>query len=258
LATRRAYNAQVEPPEFVRRLAADPELARQASFALFSLTFLEQAGLLPAGTPAISGAAPDALIEALPAMVAAVSEKNPHLLAFFDDESRRTDLATIDPVAARDLAGWARSQRLEREEAQVAYELALLALGIELPPVIVRSLRQLDLSDETWVAELPDGAGYPTVFLQTLNPQWPAARRARLFVESTAARQLAAWAMLLLAKTLEPPARSIVPVSLSGQNAHGLLAEEEFDVALAYNPTRTLGGPAKWRERVRARRYVVV
>ena len=35
----------VEPPEFVRRLAPDPALARQSAFALFVLTYLEAASL---------------------------------------------------------------------------------------------------------------------------------------------------------------------------------------------------------------------
>jgi len=94
----------------------------------------------------------------------------------------------------------------------VAYELGLLALGVQLPPVLVRGLRELRFSAEATVAELPDGSGYPTIFLATLHANWRAAHRATLFASSVDGRQLAAWAMLLLTRRLTPPAGAIVPV----------------------------------------------
>ncbi|HXI16468.1 MAG TPA: hypothetical protein VNM48_08855 [Chloroflexota bacterium] len=238
----------MEPPEFVRRLNPDPVLARQAAFTLFVLAHLQQTGVLPS-VPDPAG---------LPEMVGGVLAHNPHLLAFFGDAVRRQTLADLDVVAARDLIGWARAQRLEREEPQVAYELGLLALSIQLPPVLVRSLRDLDVGPHTTVAEAPDGAGYPTVFLGGMRPEWPAAERARLFVQSTDARQLAGWAMLLLSRSLTPPSGSIVVVNDTGPSPVELLDRTEYDVALFYNPAPWIGSWERYPQILRARRHVVV
>ncbi len=241
----------VEPPEFVRRLNPEPLLARQAAFALFVLAHLQQTGVRP-GVPEPAG---------LPDVVEEVLAQNSHLLAFFGNAARRQSLADLNAVAARDLVGWARAQRLEREEPQVAYELGLLALGIELPPVLVRSLRDLKVGPRTTVAEAPDGAGYPTVFLSGMHPEWPAAERARLFVQSTDARQLAGWAMLLLNRGLAPPDGSIVMVDV-GNDANtaqeGLLDQTLFDVALFYNPAPWIGSWERYPQVLRARQHVVV
>jgi len=243
-----AYNALVEPPEFVRRLNPEPLLARQAAFTLFVLAHLQQTGVLPA--------VPDPVD--LPDVVEGICAQNLHLLAFFGDAARRQSLAELDAVAARDLVGWARAQRLEREEPQIAYELGLLALGIELPPVLVRSLRDLEVEPQTTVAEAPDGAGYPTVFLSGMRPEWPAAERARLFVQSTDARQLAGWAMLLLNRSLAPPAGGIVVVGDVNDAPEGLLDQTEYDVALFYNPAPWIGSWERYPQVLRARQYVVV
>ncbi|HEU5316819.1 MAG TPA: hypothetical protein VFX49_11965 [Chloroflexota bacterium] len=227
----------IEPPEFVRRLAPEPELARNAAFALFTLAYLDAVGLAPAP----SGAP-------LRERVDGVRGTNEHLLASFGDGALRDGLASVDPGAARDLEGWARAQRLEREEAQVAYELGVLALGAALPPVLVRGLRELTLAPDTTVAELPNGAGYPTVFLASLHPQWEAAACATLYVTSIDARQLAAWAMLLLTRRLETPA--VVTVDDAGRFAGGT----EYDLAVSYNPPAGLDVGRL----VRAARLVVV
>src|SRR5688500_15357441 len=118
----------MEPPEFVQRLAPDPTDARRAAFALFALTFLEQIGL-------------QAAAEDYAARLAAAASLNPHLFA----GTEPAQLAQVDQRAALDLTRWAAAQRLDREEPQVAYELGLLALGVTLPPVLVGTLRQLDL-----------------------------------------------------------------------------------------------------------------
>jgi hypothetical protein len=237
----------VESPEFVRRLSPDPLLAREGAFALFVLAHLAQTGLLP-DVP---------LVEGLPEAVAAVSEENPHVLAFFADTARRDSLAELDPAAARDLGVWARAQRLEREEPQVAYELGILALGVTLPPVLVRSLRQLELAPDTRVAELPDGSGYPTVFCAGLHPHWRAAEHACLLVRSDDARQLAGWAFLLLTGRLAPPQRGIQVVPAPGD--HGSLASpRECDVALVYNPAPDVATVEGASRLVRPDRYVVV
>jgi hypothetical protein len=246
----------VASPELVTRLHPDASLARRASFALFVLTHLEEAGLAPRRlTGDTRGPLPPLAVEALPDAVAGVQRRNAHLLASFTADAERRRLAEVDPVAARDLVGWVRAQRLEREEPQVAYELGLLAAGTELPPVTVRSLRQLALDPRSRVAELPDGSGYPTVFLSSLRPDWDAAHGARLFVTSTDARQLAAWAMLLLTRRIELAGEAITvvdggsPLPLSG---------ETFDAALVYNPAAWLGPAERWPEVVRARAVAVV
>ena len=228
----------VEPPEFVRRLAHDPDLARQSAFALFVLTYLEAAGLSSGDPP-------------LRDRVEVVLAANRHLLSAFEPPSARDSLALVDPDGARDLAAWARAQRLEREAPQVAYELGLLALGVALPPVLVRDLRELDLRPDTTVAELPDGSGYPTIFLSTLHPQWRAADHATLFAVSTDARQLAAWAILLLSRRLAPPPHAIVhfPANLPQP-----LDERTFEVALHYNPVPSLDP----HRAIRATRHILV
>ncbi len=246
----------VSSPELVSRLHVDPEMARQASFALFALTYLEETGQLARRlTQEGRGAAPPLPVDQLALAVDNVRRSNEHLLAWFSDDARRRRLAEVDALAARDLVGWVRAQRLEREEPQVAYELALLALGTELPPVMVRSLRELELDPSSRVAELPDGSGYPTVFLSALRPAWDAARSARLFVSSVEARQLAGWAMVLLTRRLELPDGTITVVDASSRRP---FAEEEFNAALAYNPAPWLGPTDQWPGLVRAQRAVVV
>lgn len=224
----------MEPPEFVRRLAPDPTLARRAAFALFVLTYLDAAGLASGG-------------EDYAARVAAAAAVNPHLFAPFSSAPEQLDV--VDRSAATDLTRWASAQRLEREEPQVAYEVGLLALGIALPPVLVRSLRELELSPVTRVAELPDGAGYPTVFLDTLHPHWPAGERCTLLVTSSDARQLAGWSLLLLTRRLEPRDGAIVVIE--PQRA---LAPVVADVGLLYNTPPDLDP----RSLVHAPRFVVV
>jgi len=228
----------VEPPEFVRRLAPDVTLARQAAFALFALTYLDQTGLAePAGT----------IVE----RVDRAALINPHLFAPFAREAGNAEaLAKVDADAANDLIGWSRAQRLDREEPQVAYELGLLALGAALPPVLVGSLRQLDLTPDTRVAELPDGAGYPTIFLATLHPHWHAAEQITLFVTSTDARQLAAWALLVLTRTLALRDGAIVDVAARAAPE----GRSEFDIALLYNTPAGLDPQTL----VRAARFVVI
>jgi hypothetical protein len=203
----------VEPPEFVQRLAPDPLVARRAAFALFVLTFLEQIGLQS-----------DAVNEG--AKLAAAQRQNPHLFAGIETHQ----LSAVDQRAALDLTRWARAQRLDREEPQVAYELGLLALGVELPPVLVGSLRQLDLTPTTRVVELPNGAGYPVVFLQSLHPHWRAAEYATHLVTSSDARQLAAWSHLLLTRRLTPRHGAIVHVT-AGETSRA----HEAEIALLYN-----------------------
>ena len=238
----------------IGRLSADAEFARQAGFALFVLVHLETTGLVPGLLTARDDGARLPL-DHVPDRVAEVQRANPHLLAAFADPARRAALADVDPAASAELVGWLRGQHLEREELQVAYELGMLALGIELPPILVGALRDLRLAPESRVAELPDGAGYAAVFLSTLHPEWRAAGHMRLYVESTDAAQLAGWAMLLLAGTLAPPAESIVRVAREGRLP---FSSAEFDVALVYNPVPWLRAPQAYGAAVHARQVVLL
>ena len=217
------------------RLVADPVLARRAAFALFVLTYLESVGL---DTPG----------ERYAERVSAAAAVNPYLFAPFVESA--APLEWLDPRAATDLTRWARAQRLEREEPQVAYELGLLALGVALPPVLVGTLRQLELRPETRVVELPDGAGYPTIFLSTLHPHWPAAERSTLLVTSSDARQLAGWALLLLTRRLEPRPGAILTVTADRLPSTRTQAE----IGLLYNTASDLDP----RSLVEAERFVVV
>ena len=219
----------------MQRLAPDATLARRGAFALFVLAYLEQVGLVDGG-------------ERYDERVAAVATTNPNLFVPFSASTE--PLRTLDGRAAADLTGWARAQRLDREEPQVAYELGLLALGVALPPVLVGSLRQLTLTQSTRVAELPDGAGYPTVFLQSLHPHWPAATHATMLVASSDARQLAAWAHLLLTRRLAPREGAIVVLPQTGSPSQPIEAE----IGLLYNTPPAIE-PSVF---VRAARFVVV
>jgi hypothetical protein len=252
-----------EPPEpveagqspLVGRLHPDRELARHAAFAIFVRVYLEQAGLLaPRLTRgrADHGAVPAAPAE-LPSLIGEIAGRNPHLVAYFTGRERRAALASLDPGAAAELAGWVRAQRVEREEPQVAYELGMLALGVELPAILVRALRQVELRADSLVAEVPDGSGYPTIFLSALQPHWQAAGHVRLFVEGVEAEQLAAWAMLLLTARLEPPAGGITRVT---DQDHSALQDSAVEIAVVYNPVPWLADPRRVEREVRARRIV--
>jgi hypothetical protein len=209
---------------------------------VFARVHLEAAGLI---APALT--APGAPIDSA-RVASAVDEilaANPHLLAYFSSPDQRQALASVDREAARELIGWAAAQHVEREEPQIAYELGMLALGVELPGILVGALRDLEVHPDTTVAELPDGSGYPTVFLATLHPHWRAAERARLFVAGADAEQLAAWAFVVLGRQLAAPGGRIVRVSPADRAA---LHDSPSDVTLVYNPVSWLGsaaGPAQ-------------
>ena len=258
----------------VGRLSPDAELARNAAFALFVRVYLEQVGLVPRFATAAEilpvppspqgrrpGRRPQRRPELhldmadLPALIAAISAENPHVVAYFADPARSCALESLDPAATRELLGWLQAQHVHQEEPQVAYELGMLALGVELPAILVRGLRQASLAPEARVAELPDGSGYPTVFLSTLHPQWRAATSACLFVTGGDAEQLAGWAMLLLSRALRPPPGSIRRV------APGALlpfAEDTFDLALVYNPAPWLAQPDAYGTAVRSDEIVLL
>jgi hypothetical protein len=233
----------------VGRLSPDRELARTAAFALFVRVYLQQVGLLP------ERLSPATTPEHLPAAIAEVAGANPHVVAPFVSPDRRAALAGLDGEAVRELLGWLLAQRVHQEESQVAYELGMLALSVELPPIVVRGLREAEVHPHSRVAELPDGGGYAAVFLSTLHPRWKAPGRLRLFVGGGDAELLAGWAMLLLSRTLVPPPGSIIKVK---EGSVRPLSAERFDLALVYNPAPWLASPAVAREAVSAAAFVLV
>jgi hypothetical protein len=233
----------------VGRLSPDRALARSAAFALFVRVYLQQVGLLP------ERLSPATTPEHLPAAIAEVAGANPHVVAPFVSPDRCAALGGLDREAVRELLGWLLAQRVHQEEPQVAYELGMLALSVELPPIVVRGLRQAEVHPHSRVAELPDGGGYAAVFLSTLHPQWQAPGRLRLFVSGGDAELLAGWAILLLSRALVPPPGSIIKVK---EGSVLPLSAERFDLALVYNPVPWLASPAVASEAVSAAAYVLV
>jgi hypothetical protein len=238
----------------VGRLSADGELARHAAFALFARVHLEHTGLVRRQLLDAPGSG-GRLTAGLPDAVAAIQEQTPHLVAYFADPARRAALAGLDEPATQELLGWLRAQRVDREEPQIAYELGMLALGVELPPILVRGLRNAHVEPDSRVVELPDGSGYAATFLSTLHPMWRAAERTRLFVEGVDAEQLAAWAMLLLSKQLAPPPGSIERVT---REARQPLEGVACDLALVYNPVPWLAAADDYEHAVSASQLLVL
>jgi hypothetical protein len=237
----------------VGRLHTDPHLARQAAFALLALVFLEGMGydltpritngLSPAGPsaaqPGAAAAGPSAAQPGAAAAgagrretVRALQESNSCLLPEFAAPARRALLDDLDPTASMEWTGWVRAQRLEREPALVAYELGVLTLGVELPPVLVRSLRDAPVAPASRVVELPGGAGYAAALLAALHPRWNPAGHLTLLVGEGEAAQLAAWAQLLLTRQLTPAPGSLVRVTPDSPRP---FVAEAVDLALAYN-----------------------
>jgi hypothetical protein len=230
----------------IGRLHPDPEFARQASFAVLALTYLEAVGLVPASflqaMDARAGPSGDGLLEHLAGMIGGVVRANRHVLAYFGPAGRRAALRDLDATAVRELGGWVRAQHLDREEPQIVYELAALALGIELPAILVGALRELQLAPDCQVVEVPDGAGYPVVYLSTLHSHWQPADHFSLFVEGHDAQQLAGWTSILLTRKLRPTPGSVVVMSRARL---ARIRPRRADIALVYNPVPWLAAGAE-------------
>lgn len=245
----------------VGRLSPDRELARQAAFALLVRVYAEQAGLVPLVVLAAEPTEPVAprlplvpadgaeIVRHLPDVVAALATENGHLLTRFRDQAARDRLARLDPVATAELVGWIAAQRLTREPAQIVYELAVLTLGMQLPSIFVRDLRRAAVGPDTRVVELPDGAGYPSVFLASLHPQWQPGGRICLYVHSPDAEQLAALAVLLLTGELtdgHDHVRRVTPDQPLPWDS------SRYDLALVYNSVAWMAAPEQWSGAVHA------
>lgn len=225
-------------PEFIARLHPEPVTARRFAFALMCGVVAEAHGWifghLQNRTSSEVGQARfgDALAQCLetvalhaPALVGgdildAISVPKRH---------------AIDEQACGDYIAWVRAQHLEQEAPLVAYELGVLALGMELPGVMLRSLREVRLDADTTVCETPDGGGYATAFLSSMHPHW--GKHAVLCASSDDGERLSLWALVLLhGGFVIEPGRVIRTASM--QEIRDLPAS---DLLLIYNPASWMG-----------------
>ena len=227
-------------PEFVAALHPDPRTARLIAFGLVVAVVAVGRKWLP-----IDGEIRTDVVPHLDV----IDAKNPLIAA--GPRSVGYDRASTAPLAVRDFAGWVRAQRLDREPPLVAYELAMLALGAELPSVVLRSLREAQLAPDATTFETPDGGGYATAFLATYHPEWRG--RALLGASTKTGARLAAFASALRADTLDPTGD--VVLVREGVPEPELPA---VDLLLIYNPPPWYGDPSAVRRRIAARKAILV
>ncbi len=232
-------------PEFVARLHPEPGTARRLAFALMCAIVAEAHGWIPSiltshvdtdGQPARRG---DALALALET----VASHAPALVGadILDAMSGAKRLA-IDVQACGDFITWVRAQHLEREAPLVAYELGVLALGTDLPGVMLRSLREIRLDAGSTVCETPDGGGYATAFLSSMHPHWE--KRAFLCASTDDGERLSLWALVLLHGGFAiEPARVIRTTSVQE-----IRTVPGADLLLIYNPPSWMGDPRTIRD----------
>jgi hypothetical protein len=161
----------------------------------------------------------------------------------------RYDPEAISGTAATDFIGWVRAQRLDREPPLVAYELAMLALGADLPSVVLRSLREAEVAPDATTFETPDGGGYATAFLATYHPDWRG--HALLGASTVIGARLAAFASALRADNLN--SHGDIVVVAPGKTEPAL---PQIDLLLIYNLPDWFGDPASVRRRIGARQTI--
>ena len=226
-------------PEFVAALHPDPRIARLIAFGLVVAVVAEGRKWLPSDGEICTDVVPYLdVIDAKNSLFAV----GPRAVGY--------DRASIAPLAVRDFAGWVRAQRLDREPPLVAYELAMLALGAELPSVVLRSLREAELTPDATTFETPDGGGYATAFLATYHPEWRG--RALLGASTETGARLAAFASALRADTLGPTGNVVLV-------REGVPDPElpTVDLLLIYNPPPWYGDPATVRRRIAAHKAIL-
>lgn len=226
-------------PEFVAALHPDDPVARAIAFGLVVSDLARARGWLT--VPAHPGADTVHALDML-------DTQNPLLQV--GPVLARYKPGTIDPRAVADFAAWVRAQRLEREPPLVAYELAMLALGAELPGVVLRSLREAELEADSTTFETPDGGGYATTFLATYHTGWRG--RALIGASTTTAQRLGALASALRSDTLSPTGDVVRIVE---GDSHPALPT--IDLLLIYNPPAWFGNPGDVRRRVPARHAIL-
>lgn len=225
------------------RLHQDWTIDRTGRFALLVLLYLERQGLVPerftpAGQAIWRGIMPYARpLDLFELAVRDGTRANPHLFAALVDGETRSELRALDETAWR--------QELERLAALVTpqtparslYRWGAEALGLDLPPIREPFPPTYAFDRSSLIAELPNGCGYPSLLLCQAYPFLDAAHNLRIFAEGQAAEMLAAWALVLLTRTLAPPPERIVAVSAAD---HEALRRESFDAALLYRPVEWL------------------
>lgn len=227
-------------PEFVASLHPDEGAARAIAFGLVVLAAAEGRGWGVAEAPG-----PDRLLAELDRL----DDANP----LFRVGPQRAPFAAerASERAVRDVHAWARAQRLGDEAPIVTYELAALALGAELPPVTLRSLREVRPGTFDTTFETPDGGGYATTFMATFHPAW----RGRALVGAATANgtRLGALACALRSGTLVPTG-DVVRVTPEAPEP----PLPPVDLLLIYGAPAWYGDPAAIRRRIRARDAVLV
>ncbi len=220
-------------PEFIARIHADPSRARTFAFGLVALAVAEGRGWLDAAVPGQGGSVLALALDDLDA-------RNPHLRA--GPACAGDGGSEPDARAGAEFLAWARAQRLEREAPLVAYEIAALALGVELPGVILRSLREARPGPDAVVFETPDGGGYATAFLQDYHPGWQG--RSILGASTDHGERLAGLVAALRTGSLRADG-SVVRLAPDQPDP----PLPPIDLVVIYNPPAWLGDPAAIRRR---------
>ena len=232
-------------PEFIARMHPEPGTARRLAFALMCGVVAEARGWIPCHLSNLVTAdiQPDRLGATLALTLETVALRAPALVGRdILDAISVAKRHAIDERACGDYITWVRAQHLEQEAPLVAYELGVLALGMELPGVMLRSLREVRLDADTTVCETPDGGGYATAFLSSMHPHW--GKHAVLCASTDDGERLSTWALVLLLGgfTIEP-GRVIRMASILD-----IRDLPPSDLLLIYNPTSWLGDPRAIRD----------
>lgn len=232
-------------PEFIARLHPEPGTARRLAFAIMCGVVAEAHGWIPGHLKNQTGPEmqPSRFGDALALTLETVALHATALVrGDILDAISVPKRHAIDEQACGDYITWVRAQHLEQEAPLVAYELGVLALGMELPGVLLRSLREVSLDADTTVCETPDGGGYATAFLSSMHPHW--GKHAVLCASSDDGERLSLWALVLLHGGFAiEPGRVIRTTSM--QDIRDLPAS---DLLLIYNPVAWMGDSRAMRD----------
>lgn len=225
------------PPEFIARLHPNPALAQIVAFGVLVRIVAESRGMIrPLLAPVAPITSARHLASDIQTAFAELDGQNSHLhCGGLDDVTADV----LDPDACAGFIAWVTAQRLDREPPLVAYELGILALGAELPGVILRSLREVVVAPEMTVVETPDGGGYATLFLASMHQSWIG--QSVIGVSTDNAERLAGFAHVLRTGNLTPTS-GVVRIK---DSVDALRARTPSDgLLLIYNPPEWLGTPA--------------
>ncbi len=212
-------------------------LLPSARFALLVLVYLEETGLEPQrfGPSARSkwrGVMPRLRdVDLFELAVRDTVRANPLLLSIFTDPSARNELRALSDLVWNPELKRVQELDLPHMPAEQAYLQCVEALGVDLPPMDAALLRRRTLDRSSLIAEMPNGCGYPSLLLCQAHTVIDPLHNLRIFVDGPEATMLAAWAMLLLTRQLEPPSGCIVPASAPED-----IPAQPFDAVLVYRP----------------------